>query len=45
MIERTDTEALTGFVLKVTSDKVTLVCTDEHKGYEALEVLTIARTR
>jgi transposase-like protein len=38
VIERTDTDALTGFVRKVTSDRVTLVATDEHKGYEALEV-------
>ncbi len=38
MIERADTEALTGFVRKVTSDKVSLVCTNDHKIYDALEV-------
>ncbi len=36
MIENTDT--LTGFVNKVVSDKVELVATDEHKGYDAIEV-------
>ena len=38
MIENTDTETLTGFVNKVVSDKVELVATDEHKGYDAIEV-------
>ncbi len=38
MIERADTDTLTGFVREVTSNKVSLVATDEHVGYEALEV-------
>ena len=38
MIENTDTDTLTGFVNTVTSDKVELVATDEHKGYDAIEV-------
>jgi len=38
MIERADTDTLTGFVREVTSNKVSLVATDEHTGYQALEV-------
>jgi transposase-like protein len=38
MIERVDTDTLTGFVNTVTSDKVELVSTDDNKGYEAIEV-------
>jgi transposase-like protein len=37
MIEHVDTETLTGFVRKVTSDKVSLVATDENAGYDALD--------
>ncbi len=38
MIEVADTNTLTGFVRQVTSDKVSLVATDEHKGYDAIDV-------
>lgn len=38
MIERTDTDTLTGFVNKVVSSKVELVATDEATAYEAIEV-------
>jgi transposase-like protein len=38
IIEDTSTDTLTGFVRKVTSDKVSLVATDEHIGYDAIEV-------
>lgn len=38
MIENTDTDALTGFVNKVVSSKVELVATDDHRGYDAIEV-------
>src|ERR1700734_385246 len=38
MIENTDTDALTGFVNKVVSKNVELVATDEHGGYDAIEV-------
>jgi transposase-like protein len=38
MVNRTDTEALTGFVRQVTKAKATLVITDEHAGYDAISV-------
>ncbi len=38
MIERTDTEALTGFVRQVTKAKATLVITDEAKGYDPISI-------
>src|ERR1700683_1322731 len=36
IIEDTSTDSLSGFVLKVTSDKVSLVATDDAWGYDAL---------
>jgi len=38
MVERTDTEALTGFVREVTKAHATLVITDEWRGYNAIGV-------
>jgi len=38
MIERTDTDALTGFVRQVTKARATLVITDEAKGYDAITI-------
>ena len=38
MVERTDTEALTGFVREVTKAHATLVITDEWHGYDAISV-------
>jgi len=38
VIEDVSTDTLSGFVREVTSDKVSLVATDENKGYDALEV-------
>jgi transposase-like protein len=38
MVERTDTEALTGFVREVTKAHATLVITDEWRGYDAISV-------
>ena len=36
VIDRTDTETLDGFVHEAVSDRVSLVCTDEHSGYRNL---------
>ena len=36
MIENSDTETLTGFVRRTVRDKVELVATDEHSGYDAI---------
>ncbi len=38
MVERTDTEALTGFVREVTKAHATLVITDEWRGYDAIGI-------
>jgi|ERR1017187_1661534 transposase-like protein len=37
MIDQTDAKTLTGFVRDTVSDKVTLVVTDEHQGYQNLD--------
>jgi hypothetical protein len=36
VIERTNTETLDGFVNEAVSNKVSLICTDEHSGYRKL---------
>jgi transposase-like protein len=39
IIDNTDARTLNGFVRKAVSDRVSLVATDEHKGYHYLPVL------
>jgi transposase-like protein len=38
MVERTDTDALTGFVRQVTKAHATLVITDEYRSYDAISI-------